>query len=516
MPVKSKYPPLTKEEKKIIIARHKDLVDKFNAILPEGQKVSYDKNLLQKLNDPDTVAVYRIANEMKQVAAQQDEIRANLEKKFGEYQGPINPFMRSLSCGFRLDNSKDAIDHNEQTYKDYLHDPNKLAYVRYKDVFKLNPQDILACKGSKTKLAEYYKKNFTAIKDAWEFANASRRMDLTPAMKDMEDSISDQLNLLGKIDKEIMVIGSSLDYFAYPKITRAQGDILSDNLHIFRQLEQATGIEKNETINAYITSSMEKEVGFDLFSNLETINEKGGHLGEGSLVKYKVVAKNKFNKHEKVVDVGKFFNDPENPNRNVDPNVDYTMKARSDEELKHIKLMNFKAAYIYANAWRTRFQARSNLGTFDPDRIESSLKLGRLSRWFGRGNSREYNRLMETYRQFNDPRHKNYLREDLLKEAATNYRDRKANQGHTGLGNSLDDRRMKFADDVIATCEQCKTDLNQIVRDIDSELLHGYPPKKEPFLEIEDVEEKEYEYKVDDKELNKEIDFSKDVKDISL
>ena len=77
---------------------------------------------------------------------------------------------------------------------------------------------------------------------------------------------------------------------------------------------------------------------------------------------------------------------------------------------------------------------------------------------------------------------------DLLKEAATNYRDRKANQGHTGLGNSLDDRRMKFADDVIATCAQCKADLNQIVRDIDSELLHGYPPKKEPFLEIEDYD----------------------------
>lgn len=46
-PVKSKYPPLTKEEKRKIIARHKDLVDKFNAILPEGQKVSYDKNLLK-------------------------------------------------------------------------------------------------------------------------------------------------------------------------------------------------------------------------------------------------------------------------------------------------------------------------------------------------------------------------------------------------------------------------------------------------------------------------------------
>ena len=75
---------------------------------------------------------------------------------------------------------------------------------------------------------------------------------------------------------------------------------------------------------------------------------------------------------------------------------------------------------------------------------------------------------------------------------------------------------MKFADDIIATCDQCKAERDQIFSDIDGEFLYGYPPKKEPFLEIEDVEEKEYEYKVDDKELNKEIDFSKDIKDISL
>lgn len=56
---KSKYPPLSEKEKKEIIARHKDLVEKFNAVLPEGQKVSYDKNLSQKLNDPNEVAVYR-------------------------------------------------------------------------------------------------------------------------------------------------------------------------------------------------------------------------------------------------------------------------------------------------------------------------------------------------------------------------------------------------------------------------------------------------------------------------
>lgn len=512
-PVKSKYPPLTKEEKRTIIARHKDLVDKFNAILPEGQKVSYDKNLLKKLNDPEVVAVYRIANEMKQVIAQQDEIRAELKSRFGEYQGGTNPFMRNLAYGFRLDRSIQAKKHNEKTYHDYLVNPNRLAYVRYKNVFKLNPQEIIACKGSPAKLAEYYKKNFTAIKDAWEFANSSRRMDLTPAMKDMADSICDQLNLLGSIEKEIMTVGSTLEYFAYPKITQAQGLILSEKPHEFKQLELATGIEENPSFNAYVQLSMEKEANLDICSIFERINEKGGHVGEGSMTKYKIISKNKLNGHEKDADVGKLF--PEaNPNQNRDPNLDYTVKPRNDEELKHIRIMTFDASYRYANAWRARFEDRNGFGTFDPDRIESRLKLGFFSSWFGRGNSREYNRLMETYRQFNDPRHKNYLREDLLKEAAVNYRDRKANQGHTGQGNSLDDRRMKFANDVIATCEQCKAEQDLIFRNIDYEFSAGYPQKREPFLEDEEVEEKEYEYKVDSKELEKEIDYSKKVEDI--
>ena len=123
---------------------------------------------------------------------------------------------------------------------------------------------------------------------------------------------------------------------------------------------------------------------------------------------------------------------------------------------------------------------------------------------------------MKQFKDFNDPNSKDYLNEDKLREAANNYRDRKAGQGFTGQGNSLDDRRMKFADDIIATCDQCKEEKDKIFKEIDSEMFYGYPPKKEPFLSSEDVEEKEYDYNVEEKELNKEIDFENDINNISL
>ena len=132
-----------------------------------------------------------------------------------------------------------------------------------------------------------------------------------------------------------------------------------------------------------------------------------------------------------------------------------------------------------------------------------------------KGNSPQYDRLMKTFKESHDPNHKNYLNEDLLREAAGQYRDRKVGQGYTGVGNSIDDRRLKFANDIIATCDLCKQEQGQIFAEIDSDFVHGYPPKREPFLSSKDVEDKVYEYNVDTKELNKEIDFSKDMEDIN-
>ena len=508
MPVKSqgksKYPPLTEKEKKEIIARHKELVDKFNALLPQGRKVAYDKNLLKKLNDPSEVAVYRIGQEMKEVEAKQVKIRKDMEIKFGKYEGSkTSPFARNLNFFFRVDDSEDAKKFNEKVYQDYLHNPDRLAYVRYKDVLKINPQEILDCKDSKVKLAEYYKQNYRVLKDGFEFGNCMKYVDSTQGMQDGYKAITGQLNYVGGIEKQVVLIGGTYDHFALPKINQAQAEILAGKAGDFLANEP-----ENKTFFPYVQAEIEKG-NEDIFTFFETMQKNGVELSEGSIMKYKPISKEKYNGYEKEVDFNEYLH-PEEVNNDK---VDYKMKARTDDEIKRIRLITSDASYHYANEWRSRFEKRTNLGPVDPVKYESRLKLGFFSGLFNK-NSRQYDILMKSFKDYNDPNSRDYLNEDKLREAAVNYRSRKANQGYTGEGNSLDDRRMKFADDIIATCDQCKKERDQIFAEIDDEFLYGYPPKKEPFLSSEDVEEKEYDYQVDSQELEKEIDFEKDVNEV--
>lgn len=509
MPVKSqgksKYPPLSEQEKKEIIARHKDLVDRFNAILPEGQKVSYDKNLLKKLNDPAEVAVYRIGQEMKEVEAKQRKILARLESQYGRYESSkTHPFARNFSYFLRVDDTEEARKYNEKLYDDYLHHPDRLAYLRYKDVMNLNPQEILDCKNNPAQLAEYYKKNFRALKDGFEYGNCFKYVDVSEGMKEGYNAIKGQLNHMGQIEKQTVLIGGTYDHFAMPKINEAQAEILMGHAGEFLATEP-----ENKTFVPYVQAELEKGKE-DIFTFFETMQNNGAELSQGSIMKYKPISKENYNGYEKEIDFAEFVLREEIDNEKVT----YGLKARTDDEIKRIRLITSDASFQYANQWRSRFERRTNLGPADPAKYETRLQAGFFSRHF-KGNSPQYDHMMKQFKLYNDPNSKDYLNEDKLREAAVNYRSRKAGQGYTGQGNSLDDRRMKFADDIIATCDQCKAERDQIFREIDEEITYGYPPKKEPFLSGEDVEDKEYDYQVDDKELDKEIDFEKDVQNIN-
>ena len=508
------YPPLTEEEKEAIIARHRDLVNKLNKLLPPGQKVAFDENLKDRLNDPKEVAVYRIGQEAKAIKAQQEKIYNDMVDKYGKRTGNNkNPFDRNVATFFRTDNTKDAQDHNEKVYQDYLHYPNKLAYVRYKDVMKINPQDILDCKGDKQKLAEYYQKNYRAIKDAFEYGNAFTHVEMTEGMKNAKNSIEELTNLIGGLDKQYTEIASSMDYFAFPEIDGPQAQIL--------MLKSGDFMSEEPDNKTYMTMVQNKliEGKEDMFTVFENMKKKGADFSKGGIMGYKPMKKDNYNGYEQEMALRAFF--PEvleeldgsfvnNRIGEEKENVTYILKPRTPDEIKRIQLICFDASYKYADEWRKRFTQKSNLPSFDPDRIEDRLKASWFSRWFGR-NSAQYDYLMKAYKQFNDPRHKDYLNEDKLREAAVNYRTRKAGQGYTGRGNSVDDRRMKFADDIIATCDQCKAEKDKIFAAIDSELMTGYPPKKEPALSANDVAEKQPENKVEDKEVKKEINIDKEV-----
>ena len=508
------YPPLTEEEKEAIIARHRDLVHKLNKYLPEGQKVSFDENLIHRLNDPKEVAAYRIGQEAKAIKAEQEKIEKEIAGKYGyPKEDNKNPFDRNIANYFRVDNTEEAKKYNEKLYHDYLHDPNKLAYIRYKDVMKLNPQDILDCKGDSQKLAEYYQKNYCAIKDAFEYGNAFTHVEMTEEMKKAKNSIEAQLNLIGGLDKKYVDVCSSMDYFAMPKFDAPQAQILMMNAGDF--LRDDPG---NKTFMSLVQNKL-IEGKEDMFTVFENMKKKGADFSNGGVMAYKPVKKDKYNGYEQEVPLRDFFPEAlEDLDGSFDnnlighekENVEYVLKKRTPDEVKRIQLICFDASYKYANEWRKRLETKTSLGTVDPQRCEERLKAGFFSRWFGH-NSAQYDYLMKTYKEFNDPNHKDYLNEDKLREAASNYRIRKAGQGHTGQGNSVDDRRMKFADDIIATCDQCKAEKDKIFAEIDSEFLYGYPPKREPALSTKDVEEEAVENKAEKNEAAKQKELDNEV-----
>ena len=57
---------LTNEEKKMLIDKHHKIVDEFNTYLPSDNKISYDNNLINRLNDPKEVKYYKTLKEFEQ------------------------------------------------------------------------------------------------------------------------------------------------------------------------------------------------------------------------------------------------------------------------------------------------------------------------------------------------------------------------------------------------------------------------------------------------------------------
>ena len=66
------YKELTSEEKKVILERHSEIIQKLNAHLPDHLKLKEDKSLAKRLEDKDEVKAYRIVEEIKEKHTIQD------------------------------------------------------------------------------------------------------------------------------------------------------------------------------------------------------------------------------------------------------------------------------------------------------------------------------------------------------------------------------------------------------------------------------------------------------------
>ena len=130
---------LTNEEKKMLIDKHHKIVDEFNTYLPDDNKISYDNNLINRLNDPKEVKYYKTLKELEQRIKDQKKIYENLTKKFGPIESKKNILARSFHYGLKTENTKEANEYNEKIYKLYQENPEKVFYQRYKEVLEFDP-----------------------------------------------------------------------------------------------------------------------------------------------------------------------------------------------------------------------------------------------------------------------------------------------------------------------------------------------------------------------------------------
>ena len=117
MPIEE-YAPFTPEEKAQIIARHKELVDKFNERLPFGKKLRVDENLSKKLDNPETIALYRIGQKAHELHQKQAAIHKQMENKFGKVT-ESNCMSRSLVYAFDTSGTEEAKKYNESMIIDW-------------------------------------------------------------------------------------------------------------------------------------------------------------------------------------------------------------------------------------------------------------------------------------------------------------------------------------------------------------------------------------------------------------
>ena len=459
MPEEKVYAPLTEKEKQEIIAKHKALVDKMNASLPDGMKVAVDENLEARLDDPKEVAVYRIGLEMKEKLRRQDKIFNDLESRFGKYTGEQNAFNRNLKFGFKTENTPEAIRYNEKLYDLYLHDQEKLAYFRYKDVLNFNPQKVYECGEDKQKLAEFYRDNQQLCEDGFVIKSS---LDYIKTPKPLKDAlICMKKPFEGLVDPANIVKGATgEEYFTLPKVTAEQCALLQSN-NAF--MDDASETLKQNFTNIY--NNIDNPKTCNQF--LDQFVKKGYKFEPGFFVKYQAVNINPKNKVRTQVSFDEIFEE-NNPNVRI--------VERDKNAQRQIKFVSSAFQNAYMNKWKERFNINSNKpqngSNLDVNNVEDSLKGGFFERTF-HTTSPQFRYLMKTFKEYNDPNSEGYMNEERLNFAAEAYKKEKIAKGYREeTANATEKKRMGFVDSIIQTVKQSKdnekADREKIERDFDN------------------------------------------------
>ncbi|MBP5216990.1 MAG: hypothetical protein J6038_04060, partial [Bacilli bacterium] len=392
-----KYQPLTEEEKKKILERHKELVERFNRTLPDNMKVKIDPDLEQKLDDPKVYGVYRIAQQMEQKKAIQRKIESELESRFGKCKARQNPIGRAFFYELDPSGTPEAEAYNEKLYKDYIEDPYKVVYKSYSKAMNADPTKAYECDDDPLKLAEYYRDTYPLCEEGFVFRSITSTGDVLKEMKNAE-SIVKPMETIG-YPVNMMKAACNLDYFACPKLSLEQSLLIQNTDHdlILEGGEPFKRILDEPLVNQTIESPK---------SFFGKFVEKGIPLKEGMFVKnrpesYELDASGK-KTNVKEIKYDDFFHPRAGQN--------VQLSERTGKSLLGVQAMNKSLENRYLKAWQESFNKKQGtVGEFDVNQIERQHRGGILERYVFFSTSRQYKRFLQAFKDYNDPNSPHYL-----------------------------------------------------------------------------------------------------------
>ena len=441
---KQEYEPFSEQEKKKILERHKELVERFNRTLPDNMKVKFDPDLEKKLDDPKVYGVYRIAQQMEQKKAIQRKIESELESRFGKCKARQNPIGRAFFYELDPSGTPEAEAYNEKLYKDYIEDPYKVVYKSYSKAMNADPTKAYECNDDPLKLAEYYRDTYPLCEEGFVFRSATSTGDVLKEMKNAE-SIVKPMETIG-YPVNMMKAACNLDYFACPKLSLEQSLLIQNTDHdlILEGGEPFKRILDEPLVNQTIESPK---------SFFGKFVEKGIPLKEGMFVKnrpesYELDASGK-KINVKEIKYDDFFNPRAGEN--------VQLSERTGKSLLGVQAMNKSLENRYLKAWQESFNKKRNYaGEFDIHQIEDQHKGGILERYVFFSTSRQYKRFLQAFKDYNDPNSPHYLDKENLKKKGDAYLNRKTKNGQVKVEDlkGTSKARTQFVLATLGACEE--------------------------------------------------------------
>lgn len=459
----------TKDEIKAIVDRHKFLVEDMNKYLPEGQKLSVDKDLEKKLQDPKLARMYRLGTEIKEKSIKQKEIYQDLRKKYGE-EKKIEGFY--IFDSFKTGNTEEDKIYNEQLFRNYKDNPEKFAYEQFNKVVNTSGKELYDLGNDPIKQAEYYLNNQQKCNAANSLKTAissEKNQGLfTDTYKKYANSIGSVAKLIYQ-PKEACKKYDSIDKLAFPQLNEKQAGALDDVSYGFKINENEdihTGIKnaKYHWDDAEVSAKekmdkLKEATGVDLSNNEKLVsdtifyNDKGEVMDVNEMF-HKYLDNEKFGSAAPITD----------PNEKRD--IGYITN-------------NFKNSYM--NNWRASFNKKMGINgnKIDVKGIEEKNKGSFLNRLFRR-ESKEYKEMMNAFKEYNDPKSKNYMNKDNLDVKTQAYVNHKTAKGkELTAGDKL---RMDFAKNILDTSKES----DKIFHQTENQFVNK-PQKRVTFLLPEEV-----------------------------